>query len=303
MKDPYEALGVARTASADDIRKAYRALAKKLHPDLNPGDKKAEERFKEISTAYGLLSDAEKRKRFDAGEIDASGAETPSRQYYKDFAHAGGAGGPYRNASGFADFADGDDVLAEFFRRHAEAQRHAPGADLQFRLTVPFLDAINGAKTRLSLPHGGTIDVTIPAGVREGQVLRLKGKGAKSMGEGPAGDALVEISIEPHPLFQRAGDDIAIDLPVTVKEAVLGAKVRVPTPRGPVMLTVPKNSNNGAVLRLKGKGAARHDGHGHGDQLVRLKVVLPSEPDADLEAFLAGWTPKADDDPRKGMPS
>lgn len=299
VKDPYDILGLARTATADDIQKAYRKLAKKLHPDLNPGDKQAEAAFKEVSTAYGLLSNAEKRQRFDNGEIDAAGDEKPRERYYRDFAEADT---PYSNSSGFADFAESDDFLAELLKRQREQARRRPGADLHYTLMVDFLDAINGATRRLNLPTGGSIDVNIPPGVRDGQVLRLRGKGAPSPGEGAPGDALIELHIAPHRFFVLDGDDIRLELPVSLKEAVLGAKVRVPTPTGPVMMNVPKGSNTGTVLRLKGKGAPRKSG-GHGDELVVLKVVLPGKPDPGLEELLSRWVPDAEEDPRREMQS
>jgi DnaJ-class molecular chaperone len=299
VKDPYEVLGVARTAAPEEIRKAYRRLAKKLHPDLNPGNKESEERFKEVAGAYDLLSDPDKRERFDSGEIDASGAERPRERFYRDFAGEAPAGHAYENHSGFADFAEADDILTELFRRRAQEARRAPGPDLHYRLSIDFLDAVNGATKRLTLPDGGSLDVTIPAAVQEGQTLRLRGKGAPSFSEGKAGDALVEISINPHRFFNRHGDDIHIDLPITLAEAVLGARVRVPTPTGPVMLRVPKGSNTGAVLRLKGKGVPRRGGHG--DELVRLKVMLPAEPNPELEAFLSSWAPGSSYDPRRDM--
>jgi DnaJ-class molecular chaperone len=299
MKDPYEILGVAKTASADDIRKAYRKLAKKLHPDLNPGDKRAEDEFKEVSAANDLLSDPEKRRRYDAGEIDASGAEKapPHARYYRDY--AGGAGHPYESHSGFADFAESDDLIAELLRRSAEQARRRPGADLHYELAVDFLDAVNGATKTITLPGGGTLQVAIPPGVEDGQILRLRGKGAPSPGEGEPGDALVQIVVRPHRTFTRESDDIHVELPITVKEAALGGEVRAPTTTGSVMLKIPKRSNTGDVLRLRGKGVKKRDGAG--DELVKLKVMMPTEPDPELEAFLAGWKPSSTYDPRKEM--
>ena len=299
MRDPYEILGVAKTATADDIRKAYRKLAKKLHPDLNPGDKRAEEQFKEVAAANDLLSDPDKRRRFDAGEIDASGAEKapPHARYYRDY--AGEAGHPYEGHGAYGDFAQGDDMFAELLRRAAEQARRRPGADLHYELQVEFLDAVNGATRTITLPQGGTLNVTIPAGVEDGQILRLRGKGAPSPGEGPPGDALVQIVVRPHRFFTRDGDNILLDLPVTVKEAALGAEVRAPTTTGSVMLKIPKRSNTGDMLRLRGKGVKKRDGAG--DELVKLKVVMPTEAEPELEAFLANWTPSSNYDPRKEL--
>lgn len=295
MKDPYEVLGIDRTATQDDIRKVYRRLAKKLHPDINPGDKAGEARFKEITAAYDLLLDEDKRRRFDAGEIDATGAERPRQQrFYKDFAGTG-EGAAYENRSGFADFADTDDMFAELFRR----QRRARGADLHFRLPIDLLEAVNGATKQVTLPDGGSLNVTIPAGIEDGQTLRLRGKGAASGGEGEPGDGLIQVLVRPHRFFVREGGDIHLELPITLKEAVLGAKVRTPTPTGSVMLTVPKGANTGTILRLKGKGVTKAGGRG--DELVKLKVLLPEPSDPDLEAFLTGWAPRTDHDPRGSM--
>ena len=284
--DPYEVLGVKKDASQSDIQKAYRALAKKLHPDLNPGNKQAEERFKEVAGAYDLLGDEKKRARFDSGEIDASGAERPQqRQYYRDFADAGSQ---YSNDAGFADFAD-DDILSQIFRgRGRGGPVNMRGQDRHYRLELEFLDAINGATQHITLPDGASLDVRIPAGTRDGQTLRLRGKGAPGIGEGPPGDALVEVTVRPHRTFSRDGDNIRVELPISLSEAVLGGKVTVPTPTGPVTMTVPKWSNTGAVLRLKGRGVTRAEG-GKGDELVALKIVLPEKPDPELESLIAKW--------------
>jgi DnaJ-class molecular chaperone len=299
MKDPYEILGVAKTATADEIRTAYRKLAKKLHPDLNPGDKRAEEQFKEVAAANDLLSDPDKRRRFDAGEIDASGAEKapPNARYYRDY--AGEAGHPYEGHGAYGDFAQGNDMFAELLRRAAEQARRRPGADLHYELQVEFLDAVNGATRTITLPGGGTLQVTIPPGVEDGQILRLRGKGAPSPGEGEPGDALVQIVVRPHRFFTREGDNILIDLPVTVKEAAFGAEVRAPTTTGSVMLKIPKRSSTGDMLRLRGKGVKKRDVAG--DELVRLKVMMPTEAEPELEAFLASWKPASNYDPRKEM--
>ena len=300
VQDPYQVLGVAQTASANEIKKAYRGLAKKLHPDLNPGDKAAEEKFKQVSLAYGLLGDPEKRKRFDAGEIDATGAEQPERQFYRDFASAD-HGNPYTNESGYADFA-GDDVFAELLRRSRQAHANRRGEDLLYSLSIRFVESVTGASQRITLPDGSTLDVTIPPGILDGQTLRLKGKGAPGHGSGAPGDALIKIEVLPDPRFRLEGANVIVELPVSLSEAVLGGEVRAPTPAGDVMLAIPKHSSSGTTLRLKGKGAPRREG-GFGDELVRLKIVLPKPPDPELEAFVAGWEKGRAHNPRQGESS
>jgi DnaJ-class molecular chaperone len=299
--DPYTTLGVNKNATQDDIQKAYRRLAKKLHPDLNPGNKTAEENFKEASAAYDLLSDPDKRARFDRGEIDASGNERPRQQYYRDFADQNGWSN-YTSNSGFSDFGDyagTEDILSEIFGRSAGASRRRRGQDVRYHLDLSFLDAVNGGKQSIVLPDGTTLDVNIPPGTRDGQILRLKGKGRPAPGDGPPGDALIEISVLPHPFFTRKGDDIYLDLPISLKEAVLGARIRVPTPAGAVTVAVPKWSNTGRLLRLRGRGVPRADGS-KGDEYVKLMLMLPERPDPKLEAFVAEWQP-AEYSPRQSM--
>jgi DnaJ-class molecular chaperone len=283
--DPYTILGVKKDAPQEEIQKAYRRLAKKLHPDLNPGNKQAEEQFKDISAAYDLLGDAEKRARYDRGEIDASGVEPPQQRFYRDFAEGGSQ---YANDAGFADFAGADDILSQIFGREGRANIRMRGSDVHYRLELDFLDAINGGKRQITLPDGSVLDVNIPAGTNDGQILRLRGKGRPGVGGGPAGDALVGIEVRPHRIFTRKGDDIHVDLPISLSEAVLGGKVKVPTPTGSVTMTVPKWSNTGTVLRLRGKGVPRVDGS-KGDEFVMLKVMLPEKPDPELEKFISQW--------------
>ncbi|MFO7478606.1 MAG: J domain-containing protein [Methyloceanibacter sp.] len=303
-EDLYTVLGVAKTASAAEITKAYRKLAKKLHPDLNPGDKAAEEKFKKITAAYGIVGDEDKRKRYDAGEIDASGQETPQRRYYREYA-GGEEGARYRSSAGYEDIGAFSDLFGDLFgerggRGSAGGRRFSMrGQDTQYRLEVEFLDAVNGTKTRITLPDGGTLDVTIPAGVTDGQVLRLRGKGNPGLGEGEPGDALIEIVVKPHPVFKREGDDIAVEVPITFDEAVLGGKVEVPTIGGRVSVTVPPGANTGQTLRLKGRGVNRKGAAG--DQLVKLSVVLPESIDDELKSFAERWRESNRYDPRRKL--
>jgi DnaJ-class molecular chaperone len=302
MADPYEILGVARDAKQDDIRSAFRRLAKQNHPDLHPGDKAAEDRFKDIGAAYGIVGDEAKRALFDSGKIDASGADIyqpPPRESYREHAEAGPAF-KYDRPWGAAGAASGgidDDLFAELFRRRAQASTR--GADVNYAFTVPFIDAINGAKTRVVMAGGKALDITIPPGLKDGQTLRLRGQGQPGFNGGEAGDVLVEVHIEPHPQFRREGNDILSTLPVTMAQALGGAKVPVETVSGPVSLTIPKGSNTGTKLRLRGKGAPFKGGTG--DHFVELKVMLPTHPDDAFVQSIADWEAAHPYDPRTGQ--
>jgi len=308
MKDPYAALGLKKSATTEEIKKAYRKIARNSHPDLNPEDKEAESRFKAASAAYDLLKDPETRARFDRGEIDATGAERPERQYYRDY--AGASDSPYRSRRGYEDFGDTSDIFAEFLRQqgHGTGTRGAQGfsargSDLRYSLEVSFLDAVKGGTTRITLPTGGTLDVKIPEGSADGQTIRLRGKGGPGFGGGQPGDALVTLSVRDHPLFRRDGDDIVITLPITIDEAVLGGKVEAPTIDGAVKLTVPKGASGGQVLRLRGRGVRHKSGKTRGDQRIELRVVSPPKIDDALAEFMETWRKTHSYDPRGGMKS
>lgn len=284
--DPYAALGLGRTATADDIRRAYRKLAKELHPDVRPGDKAAEDRFKRATAAFNLLSDPVTKSRFDRGEIDADGNERMafgSRGQARQGARASAGAGPGAGA----EFDLGDifsDLFGSGMGGGARSYGRMRGRDIRFTLDIDFIDAINGAKRRVSLAEGRTLDVAIPPGVESGQVLRLKGQGGPGVQGGPPGDALVELNVRSHPIFRREGHDIHMDLNISLTEAVEGARVQAPTPSGPVALTIPAGANSGITLRLKGKGVA-----GQGDQFVRLLVHLPDSLDDELKKFVKKW--------------
>ena len=287
-KDPYELLGVAKTASEGEIKTAYRKLVKKLHPDLHPGDKQAAERFKDVAAAYDIVGDAAKRARFDKGEIDASGAERPEQRFYREYADRGRAR-RYQSYSGFEDLGDVSDLFADLFAAAgARGSADVRGGNVHYRLEIDFLTAATGGQQRITLPDGKQLGVTIPEGVSDGQTLRLKGLGHPGHGKAAAGDALIEIHVRPHPLFERKGDDVVSELAIAVDEAVLGGKVEMPTLTGRVMVTVPKGASSGQTLRLKSKGF-KNRGGGYGDQLIRLKIVLPKAVDEDLEAFMKTW--------------
>ncbi|MBI1265416.1 MAG: DnaJ domain-containing protein [Alphaproteobacteria bacterium] len=300
MRDPYTILGVPRSASADEIRRAYRKLAKELHPDARPGDATAEDRFKQVTQAFKLLSNAETRAKFDRGEIDAEGRERAPFHYRSHPDAPPGQRGP---AGRFEDISDlFSDLFAERARASGQgagagARRNAPGPDMRGDIVVSFEESVLGARKRVSLQGARAIEIVVPAGVEDGQVLRLRGQGAPSPYGGPSGDALITVRIAPHALFQRDGRDIRIDLPISLKEAVLGGVVRAPTVDGVVEVRVPAGSTSGALLRLRGKGASGPDGK-RGDQIIRLIIDVPPG-DPALESFVETWTPPAGYDPRR----
>ena len=291
-QDPYQELGVPRSASADEIRRAFRKLAKQYHPDKNPGDKPGEERFKRVSAAFDLLGDEDKRKKFDQGEIDADGREI-NRGFGGD--PFGRGGFDPRGAGAQFEGVDLNDILGEVFGNRAGGARGGfggfggptKGADVRAQVGIDLEEAILGGRKRIAFADGRTLEITIPKGAHEGQVLRLKGQG--SPGRAGPGDALIELVIRPHPIFRREGESLVMDLPVSVPDAVLGAKVQAPTPDGPVTLTVPKGSNSGSTLRLKGRGLPDSRSGARGDLLARLQIVLPEQTDPDLERFAETW--------------
>ncbi|MDE2183078.1 MAG: J domain-containing protein [Alphaproteobacteria bacterium] len=306
MRDPYEVLGVSKNAGEAEIKKAFRSLAKKHHPDTKGGDKAAQKRFQEISAAYDILGDKDKRAKFDAGQIDAGG----NPRGFDPRAH-GFEGGPFgQRGSGPGDFhftwtnqggphaaqAEGfrpEDLFADLLgglggRGRGRAQP-AQGQDFVIQTMVSFEEAASGGTRRVVLPNGEQIDVKIPPGLKDGQQIRLKGRGGAGRAGGPPGDVMIQVTVAPHPYFARDGRDVKVDLPVTLKEAVLGAKVPVRTLSGTVSLSVPPGSNSGTVLRLKGKGMPAHAGEPAGDLYARVVVTLPDQPDAELRKFAQEW--------------
>lgn len=302
MEDPYKLLGVSRDASQEDIRSAYRKLAKEHHPDLNPGSAKAEERFKAVAAANELLSDPEKRARFDRGEIDASGQERAPRPSYRDYAD-GEAGRRYEwsgSQSNGWNAEDLGDIFGSMFNEaRGHANDHQRGLDEHYTLKTDFLDAVNGATRRLTLPDGRTLDVNIPPGTADRQMLRLRGQGGPGNG-GAAGDALIQIHVTPHKYFVRDGHDIKAEVPVSLSEAVLGGHIEVLTSGGLVRMRIPPHSDSGTKLRLRGKGVPAHGGHKAGDMHITLRVVI-GIPDAALEEFLRNWKPEHAQNSRRAM--
>lgn len=287
--DPYKELGVSRSASQDEIKKAFRKLAKELHPDKNPGNTVADERFKRITAAFDLIGDPEKRAKYDRGEIDADGRE----QFRGGGGFAGARGGPGGFQGGRAAFdnIDLDEIFGMFggAAGRGGAGRAGPmrGQDVRATLEISLEDSIAGATRRIQFSDGRTLDVVIPKGANDGQTIRLRGQGSPSRNGGEAGDALIELKLGAHPVFTRDGADLTMDLPISVPDAVLGGKVQVPTPEGAVVMTIPAGSNSGKVLRLKGRGAVA-DGR-RGDLKARLVVTLPESPDEALVNFAETW--------------
>lgn len=322
--EPYALLGVARGAPFADVRKAYRKLAKQLHPDANPGNKAAEERFKKVSAAFGFLDDKDRKAKYDAGEIDAEG-----NSRFGGFGGRGGGGGGQRGGGARGPFGGGDpfapggpfagmggggagprgqggpgtadfeamfgDLFGAAARGNAGFQSGTKGQDLQAQLEIDFVDAISGGKQRVKV-GARTIDVTIPAGVESGRTLRLRGQGGAGQGGMPAGDLMVTIAVRPHPVFERDGDDVRMDLPISLMEALVGGRVEATIPGGNVALNVPAGSNSGSVLRLKGRGVARPNAPG--DLYVRLVVTLPDGNNDGLRDLLAAW-PRAQEAPKR----
>lgn len=309
MADLYAALGLTKSASDGDIKKAYRRIAKADHPDLNP-DPQAAARFKAATAAYDLLKDPAQRRRYDAGELDDHGQERAQRRGYRG--HTDAAGNPYARGYGFENDPDLSGVFSDLFGRRGgfgqggwagagpgsgagAHQARARGQDHRFNLEVDFMTAAKGGKTRISLPEGGDLEVSIPEGARDGQTIRLKGKGGAGLGSAGPGDAYLTLSIAPHPDFRREGNDIFLTLPISLDEAVLGGRVAAPTIGGPVNLTIPKGASTGQKLRLRGRGIKG------GDQQVELKIVMPPAVDDDLADFIRGWRERHGYDPRRGM--
>lgn len=317
-KNPYDVLGVKKTATDKEIKSAYRKLAKKHHPDLNPDNKEADEKFKETSAAYDFLKDKEKRAAFDRGEIDAQGQPqwpgggaqdgnngAGQRQYYRDF--AGGPGGERYYSSG-GEHINPEDLESIFGSMFGGSAYQSAGhgghsgyedmfhqqqnVDVHYKLDIDFMDAALGATKQVTMPDGKNLKITIPEGVKDGQKLRLKGKGQK-LPNGKTGDAYIEVHIAPHKLFTRKGNDVYTQVPIGIHEAILGGKIEVETVHGPVHLTLPKGTDSGKTFRLKGKGIKK------GHHYAEVKIVMPEIIDKDLEEAMKEWAEKYSYNPRK----
>ncbi|MHA1157746.1 MAG: DnaJ C-terminal domain-containing protein [Alphaproteobacteria bacterium] len=294
MRDPYKVLGVGRDASDADVKRAFRRLAKKHHPDQNTSDPAAKERFAELNTAYEIVGDKTKRKQFNAGEIDAEGKQKfKGFEGFQGFGQQPGGAQRHRWAGGDGGGFSSEDILGEIFsgfggRRGQRAHRAARGHSVEAAAAVTLEQLVHGEKVRVELPTGRTVDISMPAGTRPGKIIRLKGLGQPGNAGGPPGDALITVALVPHPLYRVDGDSLRRDIAITLDEAVLGAKVRVPTLDGPVTMKIPPRSSGGRTLRLKGKGLTRSGGS-RGDLLVSLRIVLPEDGDGELEELMRSW--------------
>ena len=307
MRNPYEVLGVTKSASAAEIKSAFRRLAKKYHPDQSK-EPRAKERFSEIGSAYEILGDQTKRAAFDRGEIDADGK--PRAPQFEGFGHgrhpgAGGFGfewgpGGFGAGSGTID----QDILSELFggggRRGRARPQAGKGEDVSVSIAVPLTTIASGGSVRVALPTGRTLDVTVPAGIEDGKSIRLRGQGHAGAHGGPPGDVLVTVRYAPHPTFRVEGRDLRVDLPVTLYDAVLGGKVRVPTLTGEVELAVAPGASGGRVMRLRGKGLPSAEGAGVGDLLATVRIVLPQAEDKELAELMRTWRDSKPYDPRSG---
>lgn len=296
-KNPYDILGVSKDADEAEVKAAFRKLAKKYHPDLNPGNKEASDKFKDINAANDLLMDKEKRAAFDRGEIDMEGQPQYQQRYYRDFAE-GPQGQRYHFNDGNFSPEDIEDIFGSFFGggmagRHAGFKRQA--ADAYYAIEIDFMESVLGGKKRVTMPDGKTLDINIPAGIEDGQKLRLKGQGGQGSVHTAAGDAYVEVHIRPHPLFTRKGKDIHIEVPIGIHESAIGGKIQVPTIHGAIETALPKGASTGTTLRLKGRGIKG------GDQYIRLKLVMPETVDKELEEYLRKWATTHAYNPRRSM--
>jgi DnaJ-class molecular chaperone len=298
-KNPYDILGVAKSADEAALKAAFRKLAKKHHPDLNPGNKEAEEKFKDINAANDLLMDKEKRAAFDRGEIDMEGQPQYQQRYYRDFAE-GPQGERYHFNEGQFSPEDIQDIFGSFFSGGVGGRRAGfkqQPTDAYYAIEIDFMESVLGGKKRVTMPDGKVLDINIPAGIEDGQKLRLRGKGDQGSATSAPGDAYVEVHIRPHPVFKRKGHDIHIEAPIGIHESALGAKIQVPTIHGPVETAIPKGASTGTTLRLKGKGIKS------GDQYIKLKLVMPEKIDGELEEFMKKWSSKHSYNPRRHMES
>ena len=300
-KNPYEILGINKDATDADIKSAYRKLAKKFHPDLNPGNKEADAKFKELNSANDLLNDKEKRAAYDRGQIDMEGQprqQQRQQRTYRDYAE-GPQGSRYHTGGGDFDLSDLESIFSGFGMGSGRGGKNPfenfqqPSRDVHYKIDVDFLEAARGAKKRVTMPDGKTLDILIPEGIEEGQQLRLKGKGPSSSSSKQPGDAYVEVHIKPHAFFTRKSKDITIELPVALQESVLGGKIQVPTIHGAVEMNIPKGFGSGNMMRLKGKGI------NGGDQYVKLVLVMPKIIDTDLEQAISKWSQTHSYNPRK----